>query len=206
MCGEVHLLLQKVDSDIMFLSLIIILIIVGFILWNIVMTLWEFTIYSVLLSKPNILLLSNVFDVTWVLNMHLIDFLNCLLWMGLSIKPLVLIPQNKMVLQKENIDILLKLHSLSYYLPMFLGSFGGEAILTVVHLINRIPSSNTSSLSPFEQLYCHARNYSVSRVFGSTCFFLRPHIECSKLTSRFALCVSFLLWWGSKGISMLWLC
>ncbi|XP_062089426.1 uncharacterized protein LOC133795958 [Humulus lupulus] len=75
---------------------------------------------------------------------------------------------------------------LSAYVP---SEFWGEAILTAVHSINRILSSVTSGLSPFEKLYGHAPDYSSLRIFGSTCFVLRPHVERSKLTSRSALYV-----------------
>ena len=65
----------------------------------------------------------------------------------------------------------------------------GEAILTAAHVINRIPTSHNSGLSPFEKLYGYAPVYSSLRVFGCTCFVLRPHAERNKLASRSALCV-----------------
>ena len=61
--------------------------------------------------------------------------------------------------------------------------FWGEAVLTAVNLINKIPSSHTSGLSPFEKLYGHPPDYSSLRVFGSTCFVLRPSVERTKLSS-----------------------
>lgn len=57
-----------------------------------------------------------------------------------------------MELLKGNIATLLKLLILFYCVPMFLVSFGGE-VLTVVHVINKIPSSVTSGLSSFQKLY-----------------------------------------------------
>jgi hypothetical protein len=80
--------------------------------------------------------------------------------------------------------------------------FWGEAVLTAVHVINRIPSSVTSGLSPFEKLYNSTPDYSSLKVFGSTCFVLRPQVERSKLSSRSAMCFSW-LWRWSKGISLL---
>jgi len=65
----------------------------------------------------------------------------------------------------------------------------GEAILTVVSLINTIPSSHSSGLSPFEKLYGYVPDYSSFRVFGCTCFVLHPHVERNKLSSRSAICV-----------------
>ncbi|XP_031257396.1 uncharacterized protein LOC116115383 [Pistacia vera] len=67
--------------------------------------------------------------------------------------------------------------------------FWGEAILIAVGLINTIPSSHISGFSPFEKLYGYAPDYSFLKVFGCTCFILRPHVERSKLSSRSAICV-----------------
>jgi transposase InsO family protein len=77
--------------------------------------------------------------------------------------------------------------------------FWGEAILTAVHAINRIPSLVTSGLSPFEKLYRSCPDYSSLKVFGSTCFVLRPHVERDKLSSRSALCVFLGYGDGQKG-------
>ncbi|KAJ9561585.1 hypothetical protein OSB04_006745 [Centaurea solstitialis] len=70
----------------------------------------------------------------------------------------------------------------------------GEALLTATYLINRIPTAHNSGLSPFEKLYGESPNYSFLRVFGCTCFVLRPHVERNKLSPRSALCV--FLWYG----------
>ena len=77
--------------------------------------------------------------------------------------------------------------------------FWGEAVLTAVSLINKIPSSHTLGLSPFETLFGHPPNYSLLKVFGCTCFVLRPKVERSKLTSRSALCVFLGYGEGQKG-------
>ena len=67
--------------------------------------------------------------------------------------------------------------------------FWGEASLTVVGLINTIRSSHILGFSPSEKLYGYAPNYSFFKVFGCTCFILRPHVKRSKLFSRYAICV-----------------
>jgi len=85
---------------------------------------------------------------------------------------------------------------LSAFVP---NEFWGEAILTAVRLINTISSSHSSSLSPFEKLYGHIPDYSFFRFFGCTCFVLRPHAECSKLSSRSAICVFLGYDEGKKG-------
>ena len=85
---------------------------------------------------------------------------------------------------------------LSAYVPSV---FWDEAVLTIVHIINRIPSSHISSLSPFEKLYGYTPDYSSLRVFGYTCFVLKPYVEHSKLSSRSALCVFLGYREGQKG-------
>ncbi|CAJ2637857.1 unnamed protein product [Trifolium pratense] len=77
--------------------------------------------------------------------------------------------------------------------------FWGEAILTAVHAINRIPSSVTSGLSPFEKLYGSCPDYSSLKVFGSTCFVLRPQVERNKLSPRSTICVFLGYGAGQKG-------
>jgi hypothetical protein len=75
---------------------------------------------------------------------------------------------------------------LSAFVPI---EFWGETVLTAVSLINTIPSSHSSGLSHFKKLYGYVPDYSSFRVFGCTCFVLRPHVERSKLSSQFAICV-----------------
>ncbi|CAJ2651271.1 unnamed protein product [Trifolium pratense] len=79
------------------------------------------------------------------------------------------------------------------------GEFWGEAIRTAVHVINKIPSSVTSGLSPFEVLYGYAPDYSYLKVFGSTYFVLLPQVERSKLCPRSAICVFLGYGDGQKG-------
>ncbi|GJR10326.1 retrovirus-related pol polyprotein from transposon TNT 1-94 [Tanacetum coccineum] len=67
--------------------------------------------------------------------------------------------------------------------------FWGEADLTVTYVINRIPTSHNSALSPFEKLYGTLPDYSSLRVFGCTCFVLKPHVERTKLSLKSTLCV-----------------
>jgi hypothetical protein len=77
--------------------------------------------------------------------------------------------------------------------------FWGEVVLTAVSLINTIPSSHSSGLSPFEKLYGYALDYSSFRVFGCTCFILRPYVERSKLSFRSTICVLLGYGEGKKG-------
>jgi hypothetical protein len=59
--------------------------------------------------------------------------------------------------------------------------FWGEAALTAVYTINRLPSSALQNVTPFERLYGTPTSYFSLRVFGCACFvLLQPH-EHSKL-------------------------
>ncbi|KAG5561972.1 hypothetical protein RHGRI_004867 [Rhododendron griersonianum] len=65
----------------------------------------------------------------------------------------------------------------------------GEAVLTAAHLLNRMPTPLLSGSSPYERLYGQIPNYSLLRVFGSTCFVLLPKKDRSKLNARCVVCV-----------------
>jgi len=86
------------------------------------------------------------------------------------------------VAERKHRHIVETAHSLllSAFVP---SEFWEEVVLTVVSLINTIPSSHNSGLSSFEKLYGYVPDYSSFRVFGCTCFVLRPHVELSKLSS-----------------------
>ncbi|KAA0032344.1 uncharacterized protein E5676_scaffold340G00040 [Cucumis melo var. makuwa] len=65
--------------------------------------------------------------------------------------------------------------------------FWGEAALTSVYTINRLPSSVLQNISPFEKLYGTPPNYSNLKTFGCACFvLLHPH-EHTKLEPRVRL-------------------
>ncbi|KAG9458196.1 hypothetical protein H6P81_002704 [Aristolochia fimbriata] len=67
--------------------------------------------------------------------------------------------------------------------------FWGEAILTSVYIINRLPSPVLHNNTPFASLYSVSPDYLSLRVFGSTCFVLLPERERDKLSARSAMCV-----------------
>jgi len=82
--------------------------------------------------------------------------------------------------------------------------FWGEAVLTILILINTISSSHSSCLSPFEKLYWrYVPDYSSFRVFGYICFVLCPHAERSKLSSRSAIYVFWVMMKVKRGIVVL---
>ncbi|KAA8517060.1 hypothetical protein F0562_017122 [Nyssa sinensis] len=66
--------------------------------------------------------------------------------------------------------------------------FWGEAALTAVYTINRVPSPTIQNKTPFELLHGTVPNYSLLRVFGCVCFVTLPSHERTKLEPRSRLC------------------
>jgi hypothetical protein len=66
--------------------------------------------------------------------------------------------------------------------------FLGEAALTAVYTINRVPSLTIHNQTPYERLYDSTPNYSLLRVFGCICFVTLPPHERTKLEPRSRLC------------------
>ena len=129
-CGELPYFLQKEDLNIMFPSLISILVIIGFILWRFVLIFWVFIIPFKPLSKLNILLLLSVLGVIFVGNIFSMYYVNYLFHMELVTTLLVLTLQKKMVLLKGNIGTLLKMLIFFYCLHVFLlNSWGNQFFL-----------------------------------------------------------------------------
>jgi hypothetical protein len=66
--------------------------------------------------------------------------------------------------------------------------FWGEAALTAVYTINRVPMPVIQNQSPYERLYGTPPSYDLLKVFGCTCFvLLQPH-ERNKLEPRARIC------------------
>lgn len=66
-------------------------------------------------------------------------------------------------------------------------TFWGEAALTAIYLINRLPTSVLDGATPFYKLFGKHPDYSFLRVFGSSCFpWLRMYIT-DKLQPRSTL-------------------
>lgn len=68
-------------------------------------------------------------------------------------------------------------------------TFWCEAIHTVVHIINRLPTSVLHHILPFESLFGQPPSYSHLRVFGYLGFVHLPPHEGTKLTPQAARCV-----------------
>jgi hypothetical protein len=66
--------------------------------------------------------------------------------------------------------------------------FWGEAALTAVYTINRVPSATIHNKTPFELIHGKVPNYSLLRVFGCVCFVTLLTHERTKLEPRSRLC------------------
>lgn len=68
-------------------------------------------------------------------------------------------------------------------------NFWSDAFLTAVYLINRMPTKNLQSTSPWQKLFSSKPNYSTLKVFGSACYpWLRPYSQ-HKLAPRTKRCL-----------------
>ena len=61
--------------------------------------------------------------------------------------------------------------------------FWCEALSTIVHLINRLPSPMKNHVSPFSKLFGHSPLYYDLRTFGCVCFVHLPPHERHKLAA-----------------------
>ena len=67
-------------------------------------------------------------------------------------------------------------------------NFWGESILTVVFLINRLPTSVLKGKSPFEMIYKCLPKFENLRVFGCLCFSVKQNIS-DKFVERSEKCI-----------------
>jgi len=107
-------------------------------------------------------------------------------------------PKQNGVTKRKHRHIVETAHSLLLF-AFIPSEFLGEVVLTAISLINTISSSHSSGFSPFEKLCGYVPDYSPFRVFGYTCFVLRPYVERSKLSSRSTICVFLSYDEGKKG-------
>ena len=87
-----------------------------------------------------------------------------------------------------------------FNVPLYLW---GECVLTVVHIINRLPSPILNNKSPFEKLYGKLHSYEHLKVFGCLCFASTLVHHRSKFDPKSVPCVFLGIPFGVKGYKLL---
>lgn len=83
-------------------------------------------------------------------------------------------PQQNGVVERKHRHILETARAIRFqgHLPI---RFWGECILSVVHIINRIPLSVLNNVSPFEVMYGRQPDLSYMRIMGCLCYATNTH-------------------------------
>ena len=102
-------------------------------------------------------------------------------------------PQQNGVAERKFRHVLETSRSILFHMhvPKF---FWGEAVLTAIHLINRLPSRVLDHSTPIDCLqrsfpHVSLHTHLIPRVFGCVCFALNQHLTLDKLDQRAIRCV-----------------
>lgn len=107
-------------------------------------------------------------------------------------------PQQNVVVERKHQRILNVARSLRFQAGLPL-KFWGHCVLTVVYIINSIPTPLFEGKSPYEKLLSHPSSYNHMRIFGCLCFASTLYRSRTKFDPHAKACIFLGYLHGIKG-------